>query len=40
MMMILISMFCYFVFRQDDILKALACLDKEEKEKKPEKSYG
>lgn len=40
MKMILISMFCYFVFRQDDMLKALACLDKEEKEKKPEKSHG
>lgn len=40
MIMLMIGMFCYFVYRQDDMLRALECLNKEEIEEEPVKSYG
>ena len=40
MIMLMIGMFCYFVYRQDDMLRALECLKKEEIEEEPVKSYG
>lgn len=40
MMIITIGMFCYFVYRQDDMLRALASLDKMEELEEPVKNYG
>lgn len=39
LMMGLIGMFCYFVYRQEDMLRALASMDREEKEEEPVKNY-